>query len=99
MSPRQLKPFIAHRIAEIQGSSTSNKWHHVRSAENPADILSRGTTSEILASSELWWHGPEFLKTEVIYNNNNDNKPNHIPEMRTACCLSLQTKSEQILYL
>jgi hypothetical protein len=47
MSPRQLKPFIAHRIAEIQGSSTSNKWHHVRSAENPADILSRGTTSEI----------------------------------------------------
>jgi transposase InsO family protein len=99
MSPGQLKPFIAHRIAEIQDSSTSNKWHHVRSAENPADILSRGATPETLASSKLWWHGPGFLKTETIYKNNNDNKPDNIPEMRTACCLSLQPKSEQILDL
>ena len=33
-------------------------WRHVPSQENPTDLASRGGDVE---SSELWWHGPEWI--------------------------------------
>ena len=41
----------------------------VKSAENPADIASRGETAERLKESKLWWNGPGWLSmsTEEIY--------------------------------
>ncbi|GFW81626.1 integrase catalytic domain-containing protein [Trichonephila clavipes] len=37
--------------------------------DNPADLLSRGTSAVKLAQNELWWHGPPWLKLT----------PNHWP--------------------
>ena len=51
---RNFKPFVANRISEIQRLSAPGKWNHVRTKENPADLLSRGMSVEDLALSDLW---------------------------------------------
>uniref|UniRef100_A0A336LNV2 CSON015327 protein n=1 Tax=Culicoides sonorensis TaxID=179676 RepID=A0A336LNV2_CULSO len=56
--PSAWKTFTANRIAKIQALTSSNQWYHVKSNENPADLLSRGSSPENLAKTELWWHGP-----------------------------------------
>ena len=37
-------------------------WNHVRTKENPDDLLSRGMLIKHLALSDLWWYGPENLR-------------------------------------
>ncbi|KAK9678919.1 Pao retrotransposon peptidase [Popillia japonica] len=49
------------RVSQIQSLTSSNEWHHIRSEDNPADILSRGTTPTDLLKSTMWWHGPSWL--------------------------------------
>lgn len=34
---------------------------YIKSAENPADIASRGVTLEKLTNNDLWWQGPSWL--------------------------------------
>lgn len=60
--PKTWNTFVANRVSEIQKLTNPSNWKHVKSAENPADILSRGCTSEELLSCDLWWSGPEWLK-------------------------------------
>ena len=57
----RLKSFVAHRVDEILDHSTPAQWHHVRTDQNPADIVSRGVP---VATDlpELWISGPAFLK-------------------------------------
>ena len=38
-------------------------WNYCPTADNPADLLSRGTTTKSLLSSSLWQHGPKWLTT------------------------------------
>ena len=59
---RKFKPFVVNRISEIQSLSSPEKWNHVKTKENPADLLSRGMSVKDLAQSNLWWYGPETLK-------------------------------------
>ncbi|GJQ70763.1 hypothetical protein Trydic_g23054, partial [Trypoxylus dichotomus] len=61
-SPKTFKTFVANRIAEIQELTNIADWHHIGTKENPADLLSRGTTSSTLMHTNLWWHGPKFLQ-------------------------------------
>ncbi|GJQ80493.1 hypothetical protein Trydic_g5787, partial [Trypoxylus dichotomus] len=61
-SPKTFKTFVANRIAEIQELTNVANWHHIGTKENPADLLSRGTTSSTLMHTKLWWHGPKFLQ-------------------------------------
>ena len=61
---RQLRPFVANRVGEIQTKSDPASWRHVGTNENPADLLSRGVTAQKLVQSELWKVGPEFLKQD-----------------------------------
>ncbi|GFU42598.1 integrase catalytic domain-containing protein [Nephila pilipes] len=60
--PFRFKPFVKNRIEEIQKRTEPSKWHHCPGKENPADILSRGISVRELKDSELWWHGPPWLK-------------------------------------
>jgi hypothetical protein len=53
--------FVANRISEIQDTTTRADWNHVRSKDNPADIVSRGMSPKELMNSDLWWHGPAWL--------------------------------------
>ena len=59
---RKFKPFVANRISEIQRLSAPGKWNHVKTKENPADLLSQGMSVEDLTLSDLWWYGPENVR-------------------------------------
>ncbi|XP_018315455.1 uncharacterized protein, partial [Mycetomoellerius zeteki] len=59
--PGELQTFVANRIATIQRTAPDVQWSHVRSKDNPADIISRGTTPRNLKTSFLWWTGPPWL--------------------------------------
>ncbi|XP_077301765.1 uncharacterized protein LOC143922413 [Arctopsyche grandis] len=54
-------PFVAHRVAKIQSISYKHSWAHVRSQDNPADILSRGMLPQELQNNHLWWNGPDWI--------------------------------------
>ncbi|XP_072398237.1 uncharacterized protein [Diabrotica undecimpunctata] len=59
--PSRWSIFVANRITQIQELTRTYLWSHVSSKDNPADILSRGTTPALLVDNTLWWHGPHFL--------------------------------------
>ncbi|XP_067942952.1 uncharacterized protein [Watersipora subatra] len=53
--------FVANRVEVIRKNSKVEHWFHIPDKENPADILSRGTSLlELLQST--WWSGPKFLR-------------------------------------
>ncbi|XP_076384470.1 uncharacterized protein LOC143263257 [Megalopta genalis] len=49
-SPNKWKTFVANRVSQIQGLTSSDSWRHVASEDNPADLISRGTKPEINAA-------------------------------------------------
>lgn len=78
--PVRWQTFVANRVAEIQGRLDNDRWCHVKSEMNPADLASRGVAPSELRSKTLWWLGPQWLSNNEI----EQNKP-HI----------LQTELEQ----
>ncbi|GFQ93761.1 integrase catalytic domain-containing protein [Trichonephila clavata] len=44
MQPHLLKVFVANRVSLIQELTETFSWHHVKTKENPADLISRGAT-------------------------------------------------------
>lgn len=64
-STKRWKPFVANRVKEIQALTTQASWHHCPGRDNPADMLSRGVTMEVLIDSVKWWSGPDFLKRDI----------------------------------
>ena len=56
--PRQFKPFVSARVAEIQETVGVDDFRYIRSKSNPADILTRGTEPSRLTD---WLEGPSFL--------------------------------------
>ena len=55
----EYKQFVRNRVRKIQEKHYI-QWGHVPTAENPADVGSRGGSVEQL--SELWWRGPAWLQ-------------------------------------
>jgi len=62
LEPHRLQVFVRNRVSDIQAQSDRSSWRYVPSSENPADLLSRGTSTRLLSSSRLWWHGPTWLR-------------------------------------
>jgi len=58
------KTFVANRVTEIVELLPAKHWHHVRGADNPADLISRGATLHQLKVSDIWWSGPKWLQEE-----------------------------------
>ncbi|XP_070142300.1 uncharacterized protein [Drosophila kikkawai] len=54
--------FVANRVTKITQFTEVEKWAHVRSERNPADLASRGVALQDLADSQLWWHEPAWLR-------------------------------------
>jgi hypothetical protein len=44
----RMKSFVSHRVAEIQNLTRISDWHHVPTADNPADIISRGIMPRLM---------------------------------------------------
>lgn len=58
---QRLKSYVANRIAKILDNTQPHQWRHVKSHENPADLISRGISADKVSNKSLWWHGPDWL--------------------------------------
>ncbi|XP_077869613.1 uncharacterized protein LOC144361512 [Saccoglossus kowalevskii] len=59
-SEKTLPIFVANRIKEINEFPCDVKYCPTN--ENPADLITRGISAESLMKSDIWWHGPTWLK-------------------------------------
>ena len=94
--PNRWKTFIANRTSEIQALTHVDSWRHVVSPDNPADIISRGTSPDKLINSSLWWVGPPWLSQMANQWPYSDYVPlENLPEQRqtkVACIATLKNK-------
>ncbi|XP_011858081.1 PREDICTED: uncharacterized protein LOC105555666 [Vollenhovia emeryi] len=82
-SSRNWTTFVANRVGQIQSLTSIEDWRHISSKENPADALSRGIMPEELLHSNMWWYGPEWLKSvESHWPISAIDIPNDIPDRR-----------------
>ena len=56
--------FVENRITELRNDSAAT-FRYVRSADNPADLVTRGLTVPDLSDATLWWHGPSWLSDDL----------------------------------
>ena len=66
-SHKSLNVFTCNRKTEILKFTDMSSWSHVRSGDDPADILTRGCTSEELQHPTLWERGPPWLTDHSIW--------------------------------
>ena len=64
--PGKWQTFVANRVAKIQEVVPFTQWNHVKSEDNPADLVSRGVSAKELSTSSLWWSGPSWLSSESL---------------------------------
>ncbi|KOB65592.1 RNase H and integrase-like protein [Operophtera brumata] len=57
VGPRTYKPFVAHRVAEVEEETKVGEWRWVL---NVADDATRGTPSDF-GPDHRWFRGPDFL--------------------------------------
>ena len=60
--PSKWPTFVANRCADIATMLPDASRHHINSADNPADMASRGLSALELTNHDLWWHGPKRLR-------------------------------------
>ncbi|XP_076383911.1 uncharacterized protein LOC143261227 [Megalopta genalis] len=88
-SPHSLKTFVANRVAEIQSTTTIMNWHHVKSLDNPADLLSRGQGIEEFVQSSIWQHGLHWLRQgSTHWPHWEPTPPADDPESKRAMCMA-----------
>ncbi|XP_050682068.1 uncharacterized protein LOC126977342 [Leptidea sinapis] len=102
-TPNTWTTFVANRTSEILTLTNSNQWHHVCSANNPADLASRGTFPNDLQQSNLWWSGPQFLHDTDGFELSPVDIPSTDLEMKATtkilCNVNFIEKDDAISYL
>ena len=88
--------FVANRTTEILEYSSMDQWRHVKGAENPPDIGTRGIPIEGLKDS-VWLNAPAWLQRSA------DNWPKSLcpeselePEQVTST-VAKETKLDQLV--
>ena len=61
--PKRFKTYVCNRVSNIVELIGPDRWRHVCVAENPADCASRGLFPSEILHHELWWDGPDWLKS------------------------------------
>lgn len=103
MPTNLLKTYVQNRTAEIHELTKEHPWRHVSGKDNPADLVSRGQSLDLLRSSSLWWEGPQFLHDinfEVSKLSNSNNLINNdLPELKSnVLCHVVNQSSESSLF-
>ncbi|XP_055543596.1 uncharacterized protein LOC129729139 [Wyeomyia smithii] len=65
-------------------------WYHVRTQNNPADLISRGALPATLQGNSLWWHGADWEHSSPSYEVDSTHR-NHIDRERKSIAVSLLT--------
>ncbi|XP_062618078.1 uncharacterized protein LOC134279668 [Saccostrea cucullata] len=55
---RRFHVFVANRLQQIRDYTEPYQWNCISSAENPADMASRGVTADELRKRKEWFRGP-----------------------------------------
>ena len=63
-SEKKLKQFVSNRVMAIRDVCPAKCWRYCPSADNPADLLTRGISLSTLKDSVIWTHGPEWITCE-----------------------------------
>nr|XP_012147281.1 PREDICTED: uncharacterized protein LOC105663374 isoform X1 [Megachile rotundata]XP_012147282.1 PREDICTED: uncharacterized protein LOC105663374 isoform X1 [Megachile rotundata]XP_012147283.1 PREDICTED: uncharacterized protein LOC105663374 isoform X1 [Megachile rotundata]XP_012147284.1 PREDICTED: uncharacterized protein LOC105663374 isoform X1 [Megachile rotundata]XP_012147285.1 PREDICTED: uncharacterized protein LOC105663374 isoform X1 [Megachile rotundata]XP_012147286.1 PREDICTED: uncharact len=88
-SPYLLKTFVANRVTEIQNRTKIEDWRHVPTADNPADLISRGQLPEEFLHPSIWHHGPKWLcMHENFWPTIPSTPPSTVLEQRKVTCLT-----------
>ncbi|XP_076661059.1 uncharacterized protein LOC143364822 [Halictus rubicundus] len=97
--PSTLKTFVANRVADIQRKTDIQSWRHVRSADNPADLISRGTTATEFVKNQLWRHGPNWLNlNSTSWPSGKFSLHDELPEQKSKICLTNRVvQSDELL--
>ena len=61
--PKRFKTYVCNRVSNIVELIGPDRWRHVCGAENPADCASRGLFPSEILHHELWWNGPDWLRS------------------------------------
>ena len=62
-----MERFVQNRVQLIQQIVPKVPWHHIDSAANPSDCISRGLTScDYLNPKHLFWTGPEQMHNKTL---------------------------------
>ncbi|XP_067208930.1 uncharacterized protein [Linepithema humile] len=96
-SPHLLKPYVSHRVAQIQNLTDSQIWRYVRSRDNPADALSRGQLPSAFLNNRSWLSGPSWLTKKECEWTTDIIELNEIPELRKNTCLITEPNAYLIL--
>ena len=59
---KELNAFVDNLVKKIRKVAPLELWNYVNTNYNPGDITSRGCKASKLKESELWFHGPKFLR-------------------------------------
>ena len=57
------KTYVGNRISFIIDQISPDRWRHVPGIQNPADCASRGLFPLQLKDHNLWWQGPDWLRS------------------------------------
>ena len=67
--------YVYRRVTTLRGLCPNANLKHVRTNDNPADLLTKDISAGELLKSELWWEGPSWLRhksmwpvSEQVYN-------------------------------
>ncbi|GFX22816.1 integrase catalytic domain-containing protein [Trichonephila clavipes] len=64
--PRRWQPFVATRVAQVQELTPNVHWNFVSGLENPADCGTRGIPPTKLEKCNLWFNGPDWLRSSTF---------------------------------
>ena len=93
-SKKILTSFVQRRTDEIQSNKVI-EFRYVSTAQNPADIASRGCTVKMQNGNEFWWHGLTWLQK------NHENWPTwnvHILSKDIMDAISTENKGPKTIY-
>lgn len=97
---RRFHVFVANRLQQIRDRTEPYQWNYISSAENPADIASRGITAAELRNRKEWFRGPNFLwESSLPFSGQPVSKPSiseDDPEVKR--CQVFETKVEPTEY-
>ncbi|GFT08341.1 integrase catalytic domain-containing protein [Trichonephila clavipes] len=64
--PRRWQSFAANRVAQIQELTPNGHWNFVSGLENSADCGTRGIHPTKLEKCNLWFNGPDWLRSSTF---------------------------------
>ena len=64
--------FVSNRVSAILEVIQRKDWYHVKTEDNPADLVSRGCHPGELVSDDKWWFGPKEIRQKEFKVPNQD---------------------------